>query len=41
MPDLTKPVEFSFILETIGVIVIVVAIGIFIVKRGVKKRGLN
>jgi len=33
MPDLTKPVELSFVFETIGVIFVVIAIGIFFVKK--------
>jgi hypothetical protein len=32
MPDLAKPVEFSFIIETIGVIFLIIAIGIYMVK---------
>jgi hypothetical protein len=34
MPDLTQPVTLSFIFETIGVILLITAIGIFLVKRG-------
>jgi len=33
MPDFTQAVPFSFILETIGAIFIMIAIGIFFVKK--------
>jgi len=33
MPDFTKPVELSFIFSTIAVIFIVIAIGIYFVKK--------
>jgi len=33
---LSNPIEFSFILATIGVIFVLIAIGVFIVKKGVK-----
>ncbi len=32
----SKPVEFSFILETIAVIFILIGIGIYLVKKGEK-----
>jgi len=35
MPDLAQPVELSFIFETIGVILLVSAIAIYLVKRKV------
>jgi hypothetical protein len=36
MPDLSQPVEFSFIIETIVIIFIGIGIGVFVVKKGVK-----
>ncbi|WP_304543168.1 hypothetical protein [Sulfurimonas microaerophilic] len=38
MPDMTQPVEMSFILSTIGVIFAVIAVGIALVKLGKKSR---
>jgi flagellar biogenesis protein FliO len=38
MPDVTQPVPFYFIIETIGFIFALVAIGIYGVKRGKEKR---
>ena len=37
MPDLTQPIEFSFILKTIGVLVILSLIAVFIVIKKAKK----
>ena len=37
MVDLTKPVEFTFILETIGVIFIVIAISILLINQKTKQ----
>ncbi len=37
MIDLSKPVEFSFILITIGVILVVTAVGIYFVNKKAKK----
>jgi multisubunit Na+/H+ antiporter MnhC subunit len=34
MADFSQPVEFSFIITTIVMIFAVVAVGIFLVKRG-------
>jgi hypothetical protein len=34
MPDISQPVPMSFIIETIGAIFLVVAIGIYGVKKG-------
>ncbi len=34
MPDFTQPVEMSFILESIGAIFALIAIGILFVKLG-------
>ena len=36
MPDLTVPVEFSFILKTIGVLIVISLIGIGIVIKKAK-----
>lgn len=36
MPDMTQPVEMSFILSTIGAIFAVIAVGIVLVKVGKK-----
>lgn len=33
MPDLSQPVPLSFIFETIGAILALVAVGIWLVKR--------
>lgn len=38
MPDMSQPVEMSFIFSTIGVIFAIVAIGIALVKLGKKSR---
>ncbi|MDH4943666.1 hypothetical protein [Sulfurimonas sp. C5] len=38
MPDMTQPVEMSFILSTIGVVFAIVAVGIVLVKLGKKSR---
>ena len=32
MPDFTAPVPFSFILETVGVLVALIAVAIYIIK---------
>ncbi len=34
---LEKPIEFSFILETIAVIFMLIGIGIYLVKKGEKR----
>lgn len=36
MPDMTQPVEMSFILSTIGAIFVVIGIGIALVRAGKK-----
>ena len=33
MPDLSQPIELSFIFATIAVIIAITAIGIFVVKK--------
>jgi hypothetical protein len=33
MPNFAQPVEMTFIVETIGVIFMIVAVGIFFVKK--------
>jgi hypothetical protein len=38
MPDLTQPVEFSFILQSIGAIFVLIAVGIALVKLGKKSK---
>jgi hypothetical protein len=38
MIDLTQPVPMSFIIETVGVIFIVIAIGIAMVKQAKRKK---
>ncbi len=38
MPDITKPVPFEFILQTIGVILLIVAAGIWAVKNAKKRK---
>ena len=37
MPDLTEPIEFSFILKTIGVLFVISLIAIFGVIKKAKK----
>jgi len=34
---LSEPVKLSFIFETIGVIFVMIAVGIYLVKKGVKR----
>ncbi|HLD24025.1 MAG TPA: hypothetical protein VJA83_08770 [Sulfuricurvum sp.] len=38
MIDLTQPVPMSFIIETVGVIFIVIALGIAMVKQAKRKK---
>jgi hypothetical protein len=38
MPDLAQPVPMSFIIETVGVIFIIIGIGIALVKQGKKAK---
>jgi hypothetical protein len=38
MPDITQPVPFYFIVETIGMIFALVALGIYGVKKGRSKK---
>ena len=38
MPDFAQPVSMSFIIETIGVIFVIIGVGIAIVKMGKKTR---
>jgi hypothetical protein len=33
MPDLSQPVELSFIFETIGIILLIIAVGVVLVKK--------
>jgi len=33
MPDISKPIELSFVFGTIGIIFVVIAIGIYFVKK--------
>jgi flagellar biogenesis protein FliO len=33
MPDLSKPIELSFIFGTIGVIMLFIGVGIFLIKK--------
>ena len=37
MPDLTQPIEFSFILKTIGVLIALSAVGVIIVIKRAKR----
>jgi predicted permease len=41
MPDFSEPVPMSFIIETIGVIFIIIGIGVALVKQGKKSRNLK
>ncbi len=34
---LSEPVRLSFIFETIGVIFVIIGVGIYLVKKGVKR----
>lgn len=38
MPDLTSPVESSFIIATIAMIFVIIGVGIALVKLGKKSR---
>lgn len=38
MPDMTQPVELSFIFSSIGIIFAVIAVGIALVKLGKKSK---
>lgn len=38
MIDMTQPVPFSFIAETVGVIFIVIALGILMVKQAKRRK---
>ncbi len=37
MPNLSEPVSFSFILQTIGFIFVAIAIGIYFVRKNIPK----
>jgi predicted permease len=41
MPDFAQPVSMSFIIETIGVIFVIIGVGIALVKKGKKSRNLK
>lgn len=41
MIDMTQPVPMVFIIETVGVIFTVIAIGIFMVKQAKNKKTFN
>lgn len=38
MPDFAQPVSMSFIIETIGVIFVIIGIGVALVKQGKKAK---
>jgi len=38
MIDMTQPVAISFVIETVGVIFIVIALGILMVKQAKRKK---
>ena len=38
MIDMTQPVPFSFVAETVGVIFIVIALGILMVKQAKRRK---
>lgn len=38
MIDVTEPVSMSFIIETVGVIFAVIAVGIFMVRQAKRKK---
>jgi hypothetical protein len=40
MPDFSQPVSMGFIIETVGVIFIIIGIGIILVKKGKKSKTL-
>lgn len=41
MPDFAQPVSMSFIIETIGVIFVIIGVGIALVKKGKTSRNLK